>query len=109
MKTVGFEVQAGDGFASLHKDRGAADRYAVACHAVAVEPLHRGSDVSKLARLLQQARAWVEPHPDRADAVSVLAGPAEVLRWMGEVDALAADLANPQSLPSRVAPPRNQT
>lgn len=109
MKIAGFVVQAADGFESLHKDRAAADRYAVACHAVAIEPLHRGSDVQRLLSLLSQARGWVAAHPDRADAVSVQARPADVLEWMRRVDAVVAALLDAQALPSRVAPPRNQT
>jgi hypothetical protein len=40
MIAAAWMVIAKDGFVSLHKDRAAADRYAVACHG-AVEPLFR--------------------------------------------------------------------
>jgi hypothetical protein len=76
-----------------------------------------------LARLLRQARQWFSPHPQRADAVSVEAHPAEVLGWMADTDhalldevadAQVADstgvqpLANPSSpVRLRVAPPKN--
>lgn len=44
MKPAGWEVTAEKGFTSLHKERAAADRYAVACHGT-VDALYRGADV----------------------------------------------------------------
>jgi hypothetical protein len=55
------------------------------------------SDRGQVARLLRQARQWFRPHPQRADAVSVEAAPAEVLGWMADTDhALLDEVADVQ-------------